>query len=144
MTVGTLHWVISGRLSRSERLVAYASSLVAACCLLTLYLPVGQRAPSSFLEWFMVVFLWVGSAAGAYLVWRNSRTGVPTAANAIAAMQVVYVVVAVYCLVGFRPWQVGAYLVAVTTLVYVTQVVAVSVAPTGCRVTQVSNSMTSR
>ena len=42
----------------------------------------------------------------------------------------VYVVVAVCCLAAFQPegWQIGAYLVAVTTVAYLTQVVAVSLA----------------
>lgn len=137
ITVGTFRWVVAGRFSRAERLVAYLAALVAACCLLSLYFAYGsgdaQGAPSGFLDWFMVALPWVGSAAGAYLLRRNSRSGVPDAANAIAAMQIVYVIVAVICLVAYASsgWQIGAYLVAVTTAVYLTHIVAVSVAAPG-------------
>jgi hypothetical protein len=55
---------------------------------------------------------------------------VPNAVNALTAMQVVYMADAVICLVGYHSWgwQIGAYLVAVTTAAYLTQIVAVSVA----------------
>ena len=57
----------------------------------------------------------------------------PHAANAIAAMETVYVIVAVICLTtcASPELQIGAYLVAVTTLVYLVQIVAVSVAAPG-------------
>jgi hypothetical protein len=144
VTAATIRWDISSRFTRAERLAAYLAALLAACCALSSsFLYLVEDAPSTFLEWFMMAFLWVGSAAGGYLLWRNSRTGVPSTSNAIAAMQVVYLVVAVYCLVGFRSlgWEVGAYLVAITTLVYLTQIVAISVAAPG-QVTQVNHSMT--
>jgi hypothetical protein len=134
VAIGTIHWVASGRVSRAERLIAYLAALVAAYCVLSLYFLYGsgdaQSGPSGFREWFTLAFSWAGSAAGACLVWRNVRIGVAEAVNAIAAMQVVYVVVAVFCLVAFQPegWQIGAYLVAVTTVAYLTQVVAVSLA----------------
>lgn len=81
----------------------------------------------------MFLVSWVGSAAGAYLLWRNLRRGVPHAANIISAMQIVYAIVAVFCIVAFASegWQIGAYLVAVTTLAYIAQVVEVSVAAPG-------------
>jgi hypothetical protein len=134
VTVGTLRWVISGRLTRAELVVGCLAALVADCCFLSLYLPYGNddpaRAPSSVSEWFMFLVSWVGSAAGAYLPWRNLRRGVPHAASVISAMQIVYATVAAFCIVAFASEgrQIGAYLVAVTTLAYMTQVVAVAVA----------------
>ena len=139
VTVGTFRRIVSGRLTRAERVVGYLAAWVAACCFLSLYLPYGNddpaRAPSSVSEWFMFLVSWVGSAVGAYLLWRNLRRGVPHAANVIPAMQIVYAIVAVFCLVAFASegWQIGAYLVAVTTLVYLVQIVAVSVAALGHR-----------
>lgn len=136
VTAATIRRVISGRFTRAEGLAAYGAALVGACCVLStffLYWGDSGGGPSSFLERFMMAFLWMGSAEGAYLLRRNARAGVPTAANAIAAMQVIYVVVALYLLVGFGSdgWQIGAYLVAVTTLVYAAQVIAISVAAPG-------------
>lgn len=137
MTVGTFRWVVSGRLTRADCVVGYLAALLADCCFLCLYLPYGNddpaRAPSSFPEWFMFLVSWVGSAAGAYLLWRNLRRGVPHATNIISAMQIVYAIVAVFCIVAFASegWQIGAYLVAVTTLAYIAQVVEVSVAAPG-------------
>jgi hypothetical protein len=137
VTVGTFRWIVLGPLTRTELVVGYLAALVADCCFLCLYLPYGNddpaRAPSSFSEWFMFLVSWVGSAAGTYLLWRNLRRGVPHAANVISAMQIVYAIVAVFCMVAFASegWQIGAYLVAVTTLVYLVQIVAVSVAAPG-------------
>jgi hypothetical protein len=139
VTGGTGRWVISARFTRAERIVGYLAALVAAACLLSIFVTYGsddaQSSPSGFIEWFMVGFPWVGSAAGVYLLRRNSRTGVPAAANTIAAMQIVYVIVAIICLVTYASsgWQIGAYLVAVTTLAYMAQIVAVSVAAPGHR-----------
>ena len=137
VTLGSFRWVASGRLTRGERVVGYLAALVAAACFLSIFFTYGsddaQSAPSGFIEWFMVARPWVASVAGAYLLRRNSRAGVPDAANAIAAMQIVYVVVAIICLATYASsgWQIGAYLVAVTTLVYLVQIVAVSVAAPG-------------
>lgn len=137
VTVGSSRRILTGRLSRVERLSAYLLAFVAACCFLSIYLPDGNGdsawGPSGLLEWFMLLVSWVGSAAGVYLLWRNMRTGVPSAANSVAAMQVVYSIVAVFCLAAFASygWQIGAYLVAVTTLAYMAHIVAVSVAAPG-------------
>jgi hypothetical protein len=137
VTVGTFRRIVLGPLTPAELVVGYLAALVAACCFLSLYLPYGNddpaRAPSGFSEWFMFLVSWVGSAAGAYLLWRNLRRGVPHAANVISAMQIAYAIVAVFCLVAFASegWQIGAYLVAVTTLAYMAQIVAVSVAALG-------------
>jgi hypothetical protein len=136
VTAGTFLWARAGRLTRAERLIGYLSALIAACCLLSTFLPSGSNdfpdAASGVSEWSLVLFPWMASAAGVALIWRNARTGVPDAANTIAAMQIVYAIVAVDSLVTWaREWQVGAYLVAVATLVYMTQIVAVSVAAPG-------------
>jgi hypothetical protein len=137
VTAGTIRRIVAGRFTRAESLVGYLAALVAACCFLSLFFAYGsdnaQSAPSGFIEWFMVAFPSAGSAAGGYLLWRNSRVGVPDAANAIAAMETVYVIVAVVCLTTYASpeLQIGAYLVAVTILVYLVQIVAVSVAAPG-------------
>jgi hypothetical protein len=103
-TAGTLRWAVSGRFTRAERGAGYLAALVAACCLLSMFSAGGsdrsQSAPSDFVEWFILLFSWVASTAGVGLIWRNARAGVPGTANAIAAMQVVYAIVAVVCLVS--------------------------------------------
>jgi hypothetical protein len=137
VSAGAMRRLVSRRFSRAERVLAYLAALVAACCLLSLFVPGGsgdgRSSPSSVMDWFMVAFPWAGLAAGAYLLRRNSRTGVPDAANAVTAMQLVYVIVAILCLVAYASvgWQVGAYLVALTTLAYLAQIVAVFVAAPG-------------
>jgi hypothetical protein len=141
VTLGSFRWIGTGRFSRAERLSAYLAALVAAGCFLSpfisfLFLFVNGHFtwPTWGLPgWFLVMVSWVGSAAAAYLLWRNLRRGVPDAVNAVAAMQVVYAIVAVFCMVAFASdgWQIGAYLVAVTTLVYLIHIVAVSVAAPG-------------
>jgi hypothetical protein len=137
VTVGTFRWVAFGRLTRAERVVGYLAALVAGCCFLSLYVPDGDSdsswGPSSWSVWSMFLVSWVGSAAGAYLLWRNLRRGVPDAANTIAAMQIVYVIVAIICLAAYASsgLQIGAYLVAVTTLIYLVQIVAVAATASG-------------
>ncbi len=80
----------------------------------------------------MVRFRGWGRQRGRICSGGTRGAGVPDAANTIAAMQIVYVIVAVDSLVTWaREGQVGAYLVAVATLVYMTQIVAVSVAAPG-------------
>jgi len=58
--------------------------------------------PSGGIEWVMFAFPVLGSLMGAYLLRKNLRTGVPDAVNAVAAMQVVYVTVAIlsFAIVG--------------------------------------------
>lgn len=132
VSVGNFRWAAAGRLPRAERLAAYVAALLAELGFLSLFLPFGSgeplTAPSSFREWVMLLAPWVGSAAGAFLLWRNRRAGVPDAANAIAAMQVAYTIVAVFCLVTFEParWQVGAYVAALTAVLYLIQIVSLS------------------
>ena len=133
VTAGAFRLALSGRFTRTERLVGYLAAMGAACCLLSIFLPYGSNnfvsAPSGAFEWFMTVFPWMASAAGIALVWRNAQAGVPEGANVIAAMELVYVTVAVICLVSYAgEWQIGACLVALTTLVYLAQIAAVSVA----------------
>jgi hypothetical protein len=134
VTVETIRWVVSERITRVECLVGYLAALVAAACLLSLLFAYGsdnaQSAPSGFIEWFMVAFPWAGLAAGVYLLRKNSRAGVPDAANTVAAMQIVYVIVAIICLATYASsgLQIGGYLVAVTTVAYMTQIVAVAAA----------------
>jgi sorbitol-specific phosphotransferase system component IIC len=136
VTAGTFLWAKSGRLTRAERLIAYLSALATASCLLSMLVPSSSSdfpdAASSGVEWSLALFPWVGSAAGVALIWRNARTGVPDAASAIAAMEIVYVIVAGDCLITYASeGQVGAYLVAVTTLAYIAQIVAVAAAAPG-------------
>jgi hypothetical protein len=136
VTAGTFLWARSGRLTRAELVVGYLAALVAAACLLSIFFDFGsddaRSSPSGFIEWFMLAFPWVGSAAGVAVIWRNTWAGVPAAANVIAAMQIVYVIVAVDCLVTWASeGKIGAYLVAVTTLAYIVQVVAIAVAAPG-------------
>jgi hypothetical protein len=141
VTLGSFRWIVTGRFLRAERLSAYLAALVAAGCILLLpgvfavSMLTGQGGgatrPSDGIDWFMFPLL--GSLVGAYLLRRNSRTGVPATVNAVAAMQVVYVIVAIlsFAIFGMYGWQIGAYLIAMTTLAYMAQIVAVSVAAPG-------------
>jgi hypothetical protein len=138
VTLGSFRWIVTGRLSRAERLSAYLAALVAAGCILLLsgmfvVSMLTGHGGSATIEWVMLAFPLLGSLTGAYLLRKNLRAGVPDAVNAVAAMQVVYVTVAIlsFAVFGTYGWQIGAYLVAVTTLVYLVQIVAVSVAAPG-------------
>jgi hypothetical protein len=141
VTLGSVRWIVTGRFSRAECLSAYLAALVAAGCFLSPFVSFLSLFVNDHFTWptwglpgwFLVMVSGVGSAAGVCLLWRNARTGVPSAAKAIAAMQIVYAIVAVFCMVAFAldGWQIGAYLVAMTTLAYMAQIVAVSVAAPG-------------
>ncbi len=132
VAVASIRWISSGRCTRAECLVGYLAALGAAACLLSVYFVRGGdgSGPTGFFEWSMLVVTWVGPAAGVYLVWRNSRCGVHGAPNAILAMQIVYVVVVVCGLAGFASdgLEIGGYLVVLTTVAYLAQIAAVSIA----------------
>ncbi len=132
IAAASIRWIASGRCTRAECLVGYLAAFAAASCLLSLYFvrDGSEGEPSTLLEWLLLVFTWVGPAAGVLLLWRNSRRGVRGAPNAIMAMQIVYVVVAVYGLVGFGSsgLEIGGWLTVVTTAAYLAQICAVSAA----------------
>lgn len=67
---------------------------------------------------------------GVYVVIKNLRNKGPKEVSAIMAMQFVYLSNALLCLIAyFGDWQIGAYFVVVTSIVYLLQIVLALVKP---------------
>lgn len=124
----TARWVVSGTSSRAERLVAYLTASFVACSSLFLFLALFARWPGP--AGFVVPHVGVGLAASAGLLALNWWRGVPSTVNAIVAMQMAYVFSAPFILLSTveRRAGLGRDFVAVTTLAYIVQILAVSVA----------------
>jgi hypothetical protein len=66
---------------------------------------------------------------GGYVVIKNLRNKGPREVSAVMAMQIAYLSSALFCLIGFfrTGWQIGAYFVVVTSIVYLLQIVLATV-----------------
>ncbi len=122
ISAGYLRWLLTGRLSRAEAGVGYALALIAACSLVLVEL---VDWLGSHDDWLPVVYFVIAFGAGARFVIQNLRTATPPAPNALVAMQVVYLPVALALIsLGLdNDPQIGLYLAIVTVLVYSAQIV---------------------
>lgn len=127
-----VRWMISGLFSRPERAIAFVASSMMA--LGTLYMII-----SSFLEalsdlssnirfWLFVFIPLLTLLFGGYVAIKNLRNKGSQEASAVMTLQTAYLSNALLCLiVYFGDWQIGAYCVAITSGVYLTQIVLMSV-----------------
>lgn len=124
----TARWVVSGTSSRAERLVAYLVASFVACWYLFGVIALYFQYPRN--AWSLVLYVGVGLMVSAGLLALNWWRGVPSTVNAIVAMQMVYVLSALFILLaaGERRGGVGTHFVEVTRWVYIVQILAVSVA----------------
>lgn len=78
--------------------------------------------------WLALVIPLLPMLCGVYVVIKNLRSKGPKEVSALMTMQIVYLSNALLCLIMFfKEWQIGAYFVVVTSGVYLTQIVVVSV-----------------
>ena len=125
---GYLRWLLTGRLSRGEAGAGYALALLFACSLVLVLL-----VDSLLLDWSVEhVYPLVAFGAGAGFVIQNLRTATPPVPNALVAMQVVYLPLALF-LIPFAflagRVQIGWYLAIVTVLAYSAQIVMAAQRP---------------
>ena len=120
VSLGYIRWIITGRLSRAERVFGYLAGGLSACVTLSLYF--GASRPSGIRDWISMVVPLVALAAGGLILWRNRRTD---SMNPLVAMQAAYLAHSLLCLISFAgEWQSGAYVTLLPTLYYIAQVTA--------------------
>jgi hypothetical protein len=143
ISAGYLRWSLTGRLSRGEARVGYALALMAAAAVVLVELvdwldEITCResdgwcmdSSSMFKLGVLVIYPLAAFAAGAGFVIKNIRDSTQSLPNALVAMQVVYVPLALFLiLVGFDDPQIGWYLAIVTVLVYGAQIVMAAKRP---------------
>ena len=129
ISAGHLRWLLTGRLSPGEAGAGYALALLAAGALVVVEL----------VDWWdsgtevgAVVYSLIAFGAGAAFVIQNLRTATPPVPNALAAMQVVYLPLAVFWLLfvfSEGRVRIGWYLAIVTVLAYSAQIVMAAKRP---------------
>ncbi len=113
ISAGYVRWLLSGGLSRWQWRAGYMLALLAASSSLGV---LGSWDDELGARMFVVYGL-IAVGAG-WLVIQNARLGVPHGLNALVAMQVVCVPLALVVLIFLMPWHIGGYLAFVAVLVY--------------------------
>lgn len=125
-TLFTIHWIISGKLSRFEGVAGYVAGTFSALVTMSGYLPVFNEP----ISWPNGVQEWAGLLpgviliAGGYMTFRNWRKGLPHGLNAWVWLQVAYLANCLLCLMIF--WgglRIGGYLALLTAIAYVIQII---------------------
>jgi hypothetical protein len=130
-SAASLRWIVSGRLSPLERLIAYVVSAAMVCVTVSVYFMIASW-PSGRQEWLSMVMPAVALVTGIAVLIRSSRLGRIAAVGPVLAIQVAYLCNGLLCLIAFfGDWQVGAYFVLVTAVVFVIQIVLMSDNRTG-------------
>ena len=119
----SLHWIISGTLSKVERWLAYIISISVVCVTFSII----DSLPSSFSGWIILLTIISIFAIGTFLVIRNIRAGKIKQFSPIMAMQTAYLGNCVFCLASFRDdLNIGAYCTLVTAVLYIAHMVMIS------------------
>lgn len=123
---GYVRWLLTGYLSRWERALGYALALIGALGVPVLFFYDPSWPPRTE-DWLFLFFFLVPIAANAWFIAQSERNDTSSAPPALAAMQIVYLVFALFWLTNLitdhwldGPGS-GAYLAAVTVLVYTLQ-----------------------
>ena len=122
--------MISGLFSRSERAVAYVASSMMAFSTLSfiILLFIVSGWPSFVQEWLASTIPVLTLLLGVFVVIKNLMNRGSMEVSAVMAMQVAYLSNALLCLILFLGgWQIGAYFVIVTSIVYILQIILASV-----------------
>lgn len=128
----SIRWAVSRSLSRVERWVAYMLSCASAFATLFFVFLSLNWWPSNAQDWVSRALPVPVLALGAFAVIRNARFGMLPDLSAVMAMQVAYLANSLLCLVGFwgdwgGGWQIGAYFVLVASVIYLVQIVLISI-----------------
>ena len=118
----SLRWIVSGTLSRPERMIAHFVSVAIASMTLSLYWD-DVTWPSNIREWLALATPVSTLILGVYIVIRSWRMPSLRELSALMSMQVAYLANCLLCLISFvGGWQIGAYFALVTAVVYSAQI----------------------
>jgi hypothetical protein len=127
-SAASVRWIISGRFSRPERVIAYCLSVVMAGLSLSFWFSVVGR-PSTTQEWLFVLAPPTVLASGIALLIRNSRIRRSHEYNPVLALQAAYLAdVLMGLMMWFPEWESGAYCVLLAALAFGLQIVLVTIA----------------
>ncbi len=123
VSLGSLRWIVAGRLSHFEATAGCLASMSAACLTLTLYLQ--DISPSDLRDWVSLLVAPIVLIVGGVLVVISRRRGLPLGLTTLMSLQIAYLANCLLCLVAFfGEWQAGAYFALLTALVYLAQIAA--------------------
>lgn len=126
VTIASLRWHISTKLSHSERIIAYLVSAGMVCVTLSGYV-MQYGLPNMFKEWIGFFLPFLILAFGVFTLLRTRQNAIFKSYRAIMTMQTAYLANSLLCLSSFlERWQIGAYCSLVTTIAYLIQIGYVS------------------
>ena len=129
ISIASLRLIVSGTLSRPERMIAYFASIATASVTLSLY-AVGQNWNGQ--DWLGLVISIVTLILGVYVVLRSWRMATPRELSALMSMQAAYLSNCLLCLmIFFGEWQIGAYFALATAVAYSVHIVRCSLKRSG-------------
>jgi hypothetical protein len=127
IAAGATRWMISGSLSRREKLLAYFASAVGAASTLLMCLE-SDWDPLLLIPPFVL-------AAGVFFLRSSLKTRPSSSFTPVMAMQVAYASSGLLSFAGFyKEWQVGAYFVLVAVIAYFLQIIVVIRASRGASI----------
>ena len=121
VTPVSVHWLISGKLSWPECLVAFFVSTATVCITVSMYVTM-PGWPPDIKAWLGFVFPIVMLVFGVFTLLRARRNLTTSPLSAVLSMQVAYLANFLLCLTSFfGEWQIGVFCSLVTAIAYVIQ-----------------------
>lgn len=130
-SAASIRWIVSGSLSRLERVIAYVAS-TAAVGVLSFYLfgLISDRLPLGLREWLSMMMPLVILLSGIFLLIRNSKTGRSKEFNPVMAILIAYSAYATLWLTTlYGAWEAGAYCILVAVVAFLLQTILISAQP---------------
>ena len=122
ISITSLRWHTSMKLSQPERVIAYLVSTAMVCVTLSGYV-MQYGLPNKFKEWIGFFFPFIILAIAFFILLRTQQNAAFKPYRAIITMQTAYLANSLLCLSAFwGAWQIGAYCSLVTTIVYLIQI----------------------
>jgi hypothetical protein len=125
VTIASLRWLISTKLSQAERLIAYLVSAISICVTLSGY-ATHLEWPNEFKAWLGFLFPLVTLGFGIFALLKTRQIVILYPFRAIMSMQIAYMANCLLCLSSFFGlWMIGAYCSLLTVVAFLIQIILV-------------------